>query len=307
MRNRIGCLTLAAIASLAMGVALASPALAQSSNDELTPRDQIVLNGELLVARGKTVDTALIFHGPATIDGTVTGSVVVFDGRTDISGTVRGDVFVFNGEAIVRSGAEIDGDLVTQQSPTVEPGATVRGEQQRVTTRLNAAKIGFASRIAWWVGYSVSTLVLGMLLLLFAPALDPAIGRAARTRTGAAVGFGAALFFLLPVAAVLFVVVVVAIPLGLFLLLGLALLYTVGYVAGAIALGRMLVKPPTSRFLGFIAGWGILRVVGLVPVLGGIAWTLASIAGFGVLLVAARRSIPEPPRVPAMPAPPAVE
>ena len=77
-------------------------------------------------------------------------------------------------------------------------------------------------------------------------------------------------------------------------------------MGGAVAFGRMLVKPPTSRFLAFIAGLGILRVVGLGPVLGGIAWTLTSIAGLGALLVAARRTIPEPPRVPAMPPPPAV-
>ena len=43
-----------------------------------------------------------------------------------------------------------------------------------------------------------------------------------------------------------------------------------------------------------------------VPVLAGVAWTLASISGLGVLWVAARRSIPEAPRIPAMPLPPAV-
>ncbi len=306
MRKRIGRLIGATVASLVIGVALAAPSLAQDSNDELTPRDQIVLNGQLLVAGDQTVDTALIFHGPATIDGTVTGSVVVFDGVTDVSGTVRGDVFVFNGAVTVRSGAEVDGDLVTQETPTIEPGATVKGQQQRVTTRLNAAKIGFASRIAWWIGYSVSTLILGLLLLAFAPALDLAIARSARERTGAALGFGAVVFFVLPIVSVLFLVIVVAIPLGLFLLLALAFLYTVGYVAGAHALGRMPVKAPTSRFLAFLAGWAILRVLGFVPVLGGVVWALASIAGLGVLWVAARRSVPEAPPIPAMPPPPVV-
>ena len=76
--------------------------------------------------------------------------------------------------------------------------------------------------------------MLGLLLLLFGPALDGAIIRAARERMGASIGFGAAVFFLLPIVAVVFLVVVVANPLGLFLLLALALLYTVGYVAGAL-------------------------------------------------------------------------
>jgi hypothetical protein len=244
----------------------------------------------------------VLFHGSATIDGTVTGSVVVFDGATEISGHVQKDVFVFNGDVTVRSGAQIDGDLVTGQTPTVEPGATVGGQQQRVSTRFDAGAIGFASRVAWWIGYSVSTLVLGLLLLLFAPGLDSAITRAVRERLGASVGFGALVFFLLPIVAVLFLAVVVAIPLGLFLLLALALLYTFGYVAGAHAIGRLLVRSPTtSRFVAFLAGWAVLRVLGLVPVLGGLAWTLASILGLGVLWVASRRAAAEPMSAPAVP------
>ena len=88
--------------------------------------------------------------------------------------------------------------------------------------------------------------------------------------------------------------IVVAIPLGLFTLLALGLLYTVGYVAGAHAIGRLLVKPPTSRFLAFLAGWGILRVLGLIP-----AWR-SRVApgvdlGLGALWVASRRTTDQPP------------
>jgi hypothetical protein len=297
-------LAIATFASLVICGLLAGPALADSA-DRLNSRDQLVLNGTLTVAEGQTVDTALLGHGIATIAGTVTGAVVVFDGRTDISGTVQGDVFVFNGTVTVSSSAVIDGDLVTRESPNVESGATIRGKQQRLSARFDAADIGFGSRLVWWIGYSVSTLVLGLLLLLIMPALDSAIVRAMRERMGGAIGFGVLLFFLLPIVAVLFLVVIVAIPLGLFLLLALALLYTVGYVAGAHAIGRRLVTSPTSsRFVAFLAGWAILRVFGLIPVIGGIVWTLAAIFGLGLLWVAARRSPVAPmPEQPAMPPP----
>jgi len=300
-------LTVGVLASLVFGALLAGPALAQASTGQTSPRDQVVLNGKLTVAEGETVGTALLVHGTATIDGTVTDAVVVFDGRTDISGTVHGDVFVFNGPVTVRSGAVIDGDLVTRQIPTVESGATVRGQQQRVSARFNTGDLGLASRVIWWVGYSVSTLVLGLLLLLIAPALDPAIVRAARDRVGGAIGLGLAVFFLLPIVAVLFLVVVIAIPLGLFLLLSLALLYTVGYVAAAQALGRRLVKPPTSRFAAYLAGWAILRAFGIIPLVGSVVWTLAAIFGLGILWVAARQPALAPtPEAPAMPPPPPV-
>jgi hypothetical protein len=302
MRSRLTLVTLMIAATLAIGGVLAAPASAATDTNGLNDNDQIVLNGRLDVAEGQTVNTAVLFHGSASIAGAVTGDVVVFDGTTDISGHVQGDVFVFNGDVSVRSGAQIDGDLVTGQTPVVESGATVQGQQQRVSTRFNAGAIGAASRFAWWVGYSVSTLVLGLLLLLFAPALDPAIIRAVRGRMGASIGFGVLVFFVLPIVAVLFLVVVIAIPLGLFTLLALALLYTVGYVVGAHAIGRLIVKPPTTRFLAFLAGWGILRLLGLIPVVGGLVWTLASIFGLGLLWVAARGT--EPKQLPAQTVPP---
>ena len=301
MRAKTVRFVLVLAATLVVGAVLATPAAAVNGDDELTDRDQIVMNGRLLVAEGDTVDTAVLFHGSATIDGTVTKSVVVFDGPTEISGHVQQDVFVFNGAVTVRSGAQIDGDLVTSETPNVEPGATVAGQQQRISTRFDAGAFGVASRFAWWLGYSVSTLVLGLLLLLFAPGLDAAIVRAMRERMGASIGFGALVFFLLPIVAILLLVIVVALPLGLFMLLALGLLYTVGYVAGAHAIGRLLVKAPTSRFLAFLVGWGILRVLGLVPVLGGLVWTLASIFGLGVLWVASRRAPAEPMQARAIP------
>jgi hypothetical protein len=214
---------------------------------------------------------------------------------------VRDDVVVFNGRVLIRSGAEIGGDVASRESPQIEDGATVRGSVENITTRFDFENIELAGRIAWWIGYSVSTLVLGLLLLLFAPALDGAIVDAVRRRTGAAIGFGVAVFFLVPIAAVLLLVTIVGIPLGLFVLLALALLYTVGFVAGAHALGRLLVKPPTSRFLAFIAGLAILRLVGLIPLVGSLVWLLAAIFGLGLLTVVARR---RPPLVVVPAAPP---
>ena len=72
------------------------------------------------------------------------------------------------------------------------------GQQERVSTKFNAGAVGVASRFAWWLGYTVSTLVLGLLLLLVAPGLDAAIVRSVRERMGGSIGFGALVFFLLP-------------------------------------------------------------------------------------------------------------
>jgi hypothetical protein len=149
-------------------------------------------------------------------------------------------------------------------------------------------------------------LFLGLVLLGLFPALDHVVRRSWSERTGAAIGVGIAVFVLVPIVAVLFLITVVGIPLGLFVLLGLALVYTVGYVAGALVLGRLLVRPPTSRFLAFLAGWVILRVIALVPFLGGFAFFVASVVGLGALTVAGRRSaaVAAGPAGPPPPPPP---
>lgn len=287
-RRRLRGVVFAAAIVAAIGFGFASPASAQDvrSNGD----DEIIVTGALVVPQGETVATAVIFNGDATVAGTVTGSLVAFNGDVVVSGTVDDSVVAFNGRVVIRSGAHVGGDVASRRAAVIEQGATVDGTVRGISGRFDFQTWGWISRYAWWFGYTVSTMLLGLALLLFAPGLDPALTSAYRRRTGASFGFGALLFFLLPIVGVLLLVIVLAIPLGLFLLLGLGLLYTVGYVAGAQVVGRLLVKPPRSRFAAFFAGWGILRAIALIPVVGGLVFVLTSLVGLGALVIAARRT-----------------
>jgi hypothetical protein len=267
----------------------ALPASAQDGRPGFDENDQIVLTGGLVIASDETVDTAAILNGPALIEGTVRESVFVLNGDVEISGTVNEDVVVFNGDVVIRSSAEIGRDLVTQRTPQIEEGATVRGSTSDIATRFDDVDlVGAAGRFAWWLGYSVSVLILGLLLLVFAPTLDEAVRAAARLRLGSSIGWGVALFLLLPIVSVLLLVTVVGLPLGLFVLLGLALIYTLGYTMAPIAVGSLVMKSSPSRFVVFLVGWAILRILALIPVVGGLLWLVASAWGLGLLAVAIR-------------------
>ena len=282
----------------------ASPASAQDAGSE-EDADQVVLTGRLIVTTEETVDAAVIFNGPALVEGTVREALVVFNGDTEIVGTVRQDVVVFNGDVVVRSGAEIGGDLVTQSTPQIEEGATIRGDQSSVVTRFNVDEIGFAGRFAWWLGYSISVLILGLLLLAFAPQLFEAVRAAARERLGSSIGWGVGLFFLLPIGSILLLVTVVGIPLGIFLMLALAFIYTLGYVVATVAVGSMILRSSSSRYVVFLVGWAALRVLALIPFVGGWLWFLGSVWGLGLLAVAIRsRPTTEAHAAPLPPVPP---
>lgn len=68
-------------------------------------------------------------------------------------------------------------------------------------------------------------------------------------------------------------------------LAALALIYTLGYTATAWIIGRRILGTPTAWVLAFLLGWGILRVLALIPAVGGLIWFAAVVFGLGALTV----------------------
>jgi hypothetical protein len=250
----------------------------------------VVLTGRADVPEGERVGDLVVFHGSSTVDGTVEGSLTAFDAPVTISGRVEGDVVVFNGRVQLRSGAEVTGDVVSRSDPAVASGATIGGDTKRVETNVNWEGFGWVGRLGWWVAVSVSTLVVGLVLMWLVGRGAPGILEAGRTKVGGSIGWGLLAFFGLPIVGIIALVTIVGIPLGFGLLAALGLIYALGYGATAWIVGRRVVREPTSWILAFLAGWAILRVVALVPVLGGLMWFAAVVFGLGALLVAATRA-----------------
>jgi hypothetical protein len=251
-------------------------------------------------------DDVVVMVGPVTIAEPVGGDVVVFSGGVTVSAPVAGNLVVFSGPATLASGGRIGGDVVYgEQRPDVADAA-VGGSITRLSTP--GEGFGFAAGFGFWLAYSVSSLLIGLLLLWLAErALQSAFATAAE-RPGTAVAWGLALVIGLPIVVVLALLTVVGIPFGVALLLAMLPLFAVAYTTSCWLLGRRLVRPPRSPMLAFLAGWAILRVLALVPVAGGLVSFAAVVFGLGVLVIAiwrARtRSRPEaragePPPAPA--------
>lgn len=302
-------LTLAVIWAALGVLLLAGPAVADDGG--LRGDDQIVLTGTLEIPAGTTVDDALIFDGDATVDGTVKGTVIAFRGDVHVTGTVGGDAVALGGRVVVESGASVGGDVVSGKPAEISDGADVRGSITGTSGglgRLRGVGIGL-SRTAFWLAASVSALALGVLMLLFARRGTEASAGTASGSLGAAIGWGLLAFFGLPLAAVIAGVSLVGLPLAIGLVLALGLTYWVGWVVSALAVGRLIVRPPANVFGAFAAGWAILRVLALIPRLGGLVWFAASVWGLGGITVAAVRanrgasSTPTPPVPPLPPIP----
>jgi hypothetical protein len=265
----------------------ATPAWAQDGQDEDA---FVVLSGRADVPEGEQVGDLVFFHGSSTVDGTVNGSLTAFDAPVTISGRVNGDVVVFNGRVELRDGANVTGDVVSQSAPTVAEGATIEGETQRIQTNFNWDQFGWAGRLAWWLAVTLSTLVVGVVLLWLVGRGAGGIVEAARTGIGPSIGWGLLAFFGLPILGIIALVTIVGIPLGLGVLAALGLIYALGYSATAWIVGRRILREPTAWILAFLAGWAILRVLALIPVVGGLVGWAAVVFGLGALTVAIWRA-----------------
>ena len=148
-----------------------------------------------------------------------------------------------------------------------------------------------ASIVGWlavWLAFTVSTLILGLVLGLLAPRAAAAVDAAARD-IGPVILWGLVLLIGLPIVAILAMVTLVGLPLGVGLLFALGLIYGIGYTAGAWILGRR-VASRASPILAFLAGWGILRILALIPFLGGLVGLAAVVVGLGAIVMAGNRA-----------------
>ena len=250
-------------------------------------KERIVVVGDVLVDRGQTTKDVLVANGDVTVRGTVDGDLAVADGDVTIRGHVTGDVVTLAGRATLGRRAQVDGDLrYGDKKPRIAPGARVDGDVKKFKPE-DFGGGAIALQFGIWLAVTISTLVLGLILLLLFPRAADAVARVAKARTGRAALVGLLTFFLIPIVAIVALITIVGIPLGVGLLLAMVPIYSLAYTSSAFVVGRQVSKKG-GRILAFVIGLVILRVLALVPFIGGLVWFLATLLGLGALLLAGR-------------------
>lgn len=287
--------TLAAVLLLWAGASGATPRQDEGGGDggsctEVTGVDvQLLVRGGPLVVESCTSTDAVVVGDSDVLvdrDARVDGPVVVVNGTAVIRGLVTGDVVVLRGRAVIERTAQVEGDVVSSQKPVVSERAEVDGSVERVQFTAILNGIGIAARVAWWVAISVSTLVAGLVFTGAFGGVAQRTVQTARTRVGPSIGTGVIASIGVPLVFGLLLFTLVATPLGLAGLAGMAPLYFLGWVAGALLVGQLILRDRTGPVLAFVLGWLILRVVGVLPILGGLITFAATVYGLGAALVA---------------------
>jgi hypothetical protein len=301
-------LTISALVGV-LAVALALPAGARDGSRHTDSGGRIVVEGGTTVAASERVSKYLVsIDGDVRIEGIVGADVYVVDGDLHLSGKALDDVVVVGGDAVItgrindnlvviggrailRAGGVVVGDVSSSDAPRIAKGAAVGGAVKDLDLGGVFQGILFKLLAFIWLSVTVSTALLGLLVILFMPRTAEAAAASGR-RLASSIATGVVVGVVGPVAVFLTVVSLVGLPFGFGLGGALLAISGLGYVTSSLSLGRLMIKRPgrRGRLGAFFAGFGILRALALVPVVGFVVWLAATIYGIGALVNAAWRS-----------------
>ena len=225
----------------------ASPASAQVSGGQ-PAHDQVVLRGDVVVARGQVVGEIVVFSGSVTVAGVARGDVVVLDGPITVAGQVGGDVIAVHGSVRLLATAQVAGTVRAGGDVRQNEGAQVSGGIQRGARFTLSGPLDVLGPLLASAAMAVSILLLALVLLLFAPRAVERVAAAGRTSPLASAGWGLLAMIALPLVSIAAAATVLGLPLALALLLGVGLLWLTGMAWTTWIVGRALLGEDRSRW-----------------------------------------------------------
>jgi hypothetical protein len=279
------------IAAIAAPVALAADeSLAHSG------RVLMAFGGDISVPAGEQADVVFVANGDADIAGTV-NTLTVIEGSATVHGATVEDIIVISGTLALEDGAEVIGNVRSIESTVTQADdVVIGGEIKGLDAELLAVGAFLApAMILFAIGMALASVVAGLLLAAVGARQVRAAERVIAAEPLKAFGVGLLGVIVIPILAILAMVTIVGAPLGLGVLLGfLPLLAFVGFLVAGIFLGEEILgtrkepaaaHPYTAALLGIL----VLQVIGIVPFVGGLVTGVASLLGFGAILILAWR------------------
>lgn len=265
-------------------------------------RNARIAGGTIELAPSSRIEGgASIAGGQVRVNGSIGKYLQATGGSVYINGPVNGDVEAEGGQIEIGPDARITGKLRYRSRSELkqDAGAQVQGGIERLPLRGSAAGAvarGFVG--ALFVFWTLGLMLLVAILLILFPGFGNVIGMLeARPGMSAIVGF--ALLVCIPVAAVIFFITLIGVPLGLLSLIAYGALLIVGYLAAAAVVGDLLLKRLRVASAGTIrwrigaaiAGIFIISLLSKIPALGGLIVFAALIMGMGAVGLQMNRAL----------------
>ena len=300
---------------LTLWLAPAYPVYAQSGQpgkiifgDNYTLKSGDQLDGDLVVFGGNvTVEedanlngNLVVFGGTVSNAGNLNGDVVVFGGQISLAdkAVVGGDVVTIGGQLNKADGAKIKGEVVKNVSPVIKlPNGNISPSITPPNIHVGLNPFWTAASVFY---RAVIIAALAMLIVIFLKPQMEHVGQAIVRQPMLSGGMGLLTVIggpiALLVASLVMIVTLILIPVAVLVLLAGALLLTLAWLFGVIAIGyevgeRFTQSINQSWAPAFTTGFGTFLVVliggalGQVPCVGWMIPTLIALVGIGAVVM----------------------
>jgi hypothetical protein len=302
--------TIAILAATVIALGVGAPAVLAAGTLPHDGRVLVSVNGPVDLPAGQHADVVVVANGNATIEGEV-DTIVVANGNATLDGARMGTVIVINGNVTLGTGTIVEGDVRTFDGRVDQaPGAVVQGSVGGLEADI--ATLGLVllpAFLLFLIGLALTAVVAALAVAAFAArqtrAAEALISRQpVQTIVAGLIGVVA-----LPIIGILAIVTVVGAPVGLALLLVvLPAVAALGWIVAAIWIGDWtLIRTrgavePERPYRAAVIGVVLLGVAGLLPPISAIA----SLFGFGAVLLLAWRVLRHEPIEPVTTSSPAI-
>jgi len=255
----------------------------------------MIFGGNIAVGEGSHIGGDLnVGGGNVEIYGGVDGNVVGGGGNIKLAGEIGGDVSLNSDNVIkVLPSAKIKGNFDYSSKVSAEiPENIVIGEITHKIPTEPAPKKAFESPILSKLWGFLSLLVVGIIIVSFAPRLTLQVHNTILTSFWKSIGVGFLFLIVVPILSIILLVTIIGIPVALIILISYVIaLYVskvfVGFSLGQIILER-LKKEPKSLIWPLAIGLLLIALVTSIPVIGFFVSLGCVVLGFGALLTVQR-------------------
>jgi len=269
---------------------------------------------QLFIGRSFTLEAGNIIKGDIVGIGTdltlkpgsmVEGNILLIGSSLEVGGIVKGDLNLFAGNSHIIKSAILNGDINQFfHHVELEHDARVTGEMNSFTfPGFPAEQIsGFVSTVTeWikpnhWVIWDFSrTLVLSLLALLSVMLLRKQTKRiSSQIQSQPVIVWGAGFFIALatPIVALILIITICLLPVGLLLLLAIALSYILGWLALGVVIGKLSQRwlrtqwhEELQAFIGSLMLGLVTSIIGWIPCIGWIFNFIIGCIGLGAVII----------------------
>ncbi|MBI1750310.1 MAG: zf-HC2 domain-containing protein [Acidobacteria bacterium] len=241
----------------------------------------------------------MLFAARASQDGRVGRDLMAFVAKYDLNGMVGGTGLLQSDRLTIGPSADIQGkvSITAARQPSISEKAKFGSGPPAIkieTHRPDYASPGYYwhQTLRWGAAF-----MLGLVLALLMPGFLRDTMREGE-RYGLSLGAGVLALIVTPIAAVIACITIVGVAVGILAVLAWgAALYAAQVFVGAFLGQKMLgAADSTGALLGRMAvGLLVIRVAGMIPYAGHLAWLIVVVFGLGVVTLAiVKRARPEP-------------